>query len=40
MKVVKEKQPPPRAKTVDEKTPKEKDGKGNDGRKRPPKKGV
>ena len=33
-----EKQPPPSAKSVDVKAPKENDGKGNDGGKRPPKK--
>lgn len=39
-KVVEEKQPPPRAKTVDVKALKEKDCKGDDGGKRPPKKGA
>ena len=39
-KVVEEKQPPPRAKTGDVKAPKEKDGKGDDAGKCPPKKGA
>jgi hypothetical protein len=36
--VVEEKQPPPRAKTIGVKALKDKDGKGDDGGKRPPRK--